>query len=144
MTIVETVFVVSTVFNVLCMFLVFVVFANMIKIKTLIEQMHMGLGGVVGKVVAIEQTTNKMAQSFTEFIKMAEAVVDRMDDDERISSIYKTSDGKFSARTLDELINKIRSSGEESEYFSSDELDKLKNLFSEDEDLFDDEDDENS
>ncbi len=144
MTIVETVFVVSTVFNVLCMFLIFVVFANMIKIKTLIEQMHMGLGGVVGKVVAIEQTTNKMAQSFTEFIKMAEAVVDRMDDDERISSIYKTSDGKFSARTLDELINKIRSSGEESEYFSSDELDKLKNLFSEDEDLFDDEDDENS
>jgi hypothetical protein len=142
MTIVETVFVVSTVFNVLCMFLIFVVFANMIKIKTLIEQMHMGLGGVVGKVVAIEQTTNKMAQSFTEFIKMAEAVVDRMDDDERISSIYKTSDGKFSARTLDELINKIRSSGEESEYFSSDELDKLKNLFSEDEDLFDDEDDE--
>jgi hypothetical protein len=144
MTIVETVFVVSTVFNVLCMVLIFVVFANMIKIKTLIEQMHMGLGGVVGKVVAIEQTTNKMAQSFTEFIKMAEAVVDRMDDDERISSIYKTSDGKFSARTLDELINKIRSSGEESEYFSSDELDKLKNLFSEDEDLFDDEDDENS
>lgn len=144
MTIVETVFIVSTVFNVLCIFLIFVVFANMIKIKTLIEQMHMGLGGVVGKVVAIEQTTNKMAQSFTEFIKMAEAVVDRMDDDEKISSIYKTSDGKFSARTLDELINKIRSSGEESEYFSSDELDKLKNLFSEDEDLFDDEDDENS
>jgi len=144
MTIVETVFVVSTVFNVLCMFLVFVVFANMIKIKTLIEQMHMGLGGVVGKVVAIEQTTNKMAQGFTDFIKMTETLVDRIDDDDRVSSIYKTSDGKFSAKTLDELINKIRDSGDESEYFSSDELDKLKNLFSEDEDLFDNEDDEDS
>lgn len=144
MTTVETVFVVSTVFNVLCMFLVFVVFANMIKIKTLIEQMHMGLGGVVGKVVAIEQTTNKMAQGFTDFIKMTETLVDRIDDDDRVSSIYKTSDGKFSAKTLDELINKIRDSGDESEYFSSDELDKLKNLFSEDEDLFDNEDDEDS
>jgi len=144
MTIVETVFVVSTVFNVLCMFLVFVVFANMIKIKTLIEQIHMGLGGVVGKVVTIEQTTNKMAQGFTDFIKMTETLVDRIDDDDRVSSIYKTSDGKFSAKTLDELINKIRDSGDESEYFSSDELDKLKNLFSEDEDLFDNEDDEDS
>lgn len=144
MTIVETVFVVSTVFNFLCMFLVFIVFANMIKIKTLIEQMHVGLGAVATKVIGIEQTTAKMAQGFTDFIRMTETVMDRLEDDDRVSQIYKTSDGKFSAKTLDELINKIRDSGEESEYFSADELDKLKNLFSEDEDLFDAEDDEDS
>jgi ATP-dependent Zn protease len=111
-----------------------VVFANLIKIKTLIEQMHVGLGGIVSKIMFIEQTTSKMAQGFTEFIQMTEGMVDQIDDTRKFGQIYKTSDGKYSAKTLDELIDKIKNSGEESEYFSDDEISKLKNLFEQDED----------
>lgn len=145
MTIIETVFVVSSVLNFIAMFLVFVTFANIIKIKTLIEQLHAGVGNMIGKVVSIEQLVGKLSHGFTEFIEMTEGMVDQIDDTRKFSQIYRTSDGKYSAKTLDELINKIKNSGDESEYFSDDEISRLKKLFEQDDDdTFDDEEDEDS
>lgn len=142
MTIVETVFVVCSVINVLMLFLVFYLVVNILHMKTYINQIHLGLGNAVGRLVGIEQNVLKLGNSFTEFIKMTEGMVDRMTDDMQINQVYRTSDGKFSAKTLDELINKIRKSGDESEYFSDEEMDKLKNLFEQDEDSFDEDDED--
>lgn len=144
MTIIETVFVVSSVLNFITIFLVFTTFTNIIKIKTLIEQMHVGVAGVLGRVVSVEQLTAKLSQGFTEFIQMTEGMVDQIEDTRRFGQIYRTSDGKYSAKTLDELINKIKNNGDEGEYFSDDELNKLKNLFEQDADDTFDEDDEDS
>lgn len=139
MTIVETVFVVSAALSTIQLLLVFVLFTNFISVKIQIQQIHNGLGAVLNKLVGLEQTTGKMAVGFTEFIKMTEDIVDRVDDT-RFGQIYKTSDGKYSAQSLDELINKIKNDGNQTEYFSDEELTKLRRLFEEDDD-FDDEDD---
>jgi hypothetical protein len=134
MTIIEVVFVVSSIFNLLSIFLVFAVFANLIRIKTLVEQTHVGVGNVLGRVLGVEQSVSKISQGFTEFIQMTEGMVDRLDDDGKFNQIYKTTDGRYSAKTLDELINKIKNDGEETEYFSDTDINKLKSLFEQDDD----------
>lgn len=139
MTIVETVLVVSAVINVIQLLLVFVLFINSMSVKLQVQQMHAGLGNALSKLFGLEQITNKMATGFADFIKITEDLVDRVDEP-RIGQVYRTSDGKYSARTLDELIGKIKNDKNETEYFSDDELNNLRRLFEEDDDDFDDED----
>jgi hypothetical protein len=142
MTIIETVFVVSSVINVLLLLLVFYLVVNILHMKTYINQMHVGLGNIVGRIVGIEQSVMRLGVGFTDFIKTTEHMIDKMTDELHIGQIYRTSDGKFSAKSLDELINKIRQNGDETEYFSDDELNKLKNLFEQDDDSFDEDDED--
>lgn len=140
MTIVETVLVASSVINIILLVLVFVMYANFLSAKIQIQQMHNGLATTLNKLFHLEQVISKMAVGFTEFIKMTEDVVDRMDDG-RIGQVYRTTDGKYSAKSLDELINKIKDDGNETDYFSDDEMKNLRSLFEEDEEDLDNEDD---
>jgi hypothetical protein len=133
MTIVETVLVVSAVLNVIQLLLIFVLFTNFMSIKIQIQQMHTGLGVALNKLIGLEQVTSKMAASFTDFIKITEDLVDKSDD-MRIGHLYRTSDGKYSAKSVDELIDKIKNDGNQSEYFSDEEINKLRSLFEEDDD----------
>jgi hypothetical protein len=55
--------------------------------------------------------------------------------------LYKTADGKYTGRSVDELINKIKKDGNSDEYFTDDELDKLKKMFDPDDDTNEDEED---
>jgi len=142
MTIIETVFVVSSVINVLLLFLVFYLVVNIVQMKTYINQMHLGLGNIVGRILGIEQGVIRLGTGFTDFIKTTEDMIDKMTDELQIGQIYRTTDGKYSAKSLDELINKIKQSGDDTEYFSDDELNKLKNLFEQDDDSFDEDDED--
>lgn len=142
MTIIETVFVVSSAINILLFFLVFYLVISIVQMKTYINQMHLGLGNLVGRIVGIEQGVMRLGSGFTDFIKTTEDMIDKMTDEMHVSQIYRTMDGKYSAKSLDELINKIKKSGDDSEYFSDDEIDKLKNLFEQDDDSFDEEDED--
>lgn len=138
MTILETVVVVSAVINVILLICVFYLVITISHITTFINQMHAGLANVVTRLFGMEQMVNKLGAGFTRFIQMTEGMLERISDDGEVGRVYRTTDGKFSARTLDELIAKIKESGEETEYFSDEELNKLKKLFEED-DSFDDE-----
>jgi hypothetical protein len=53
--------------------------------------------------------------------------------------LYKTTDGKYSAHTVDELIEKIKKDGAGDDYFDEEELDKLKRLFDTEDDDSDNE-----
>ena len=140
MTIVETVLVASSVINVILLVLVFVLYINFLSVKLHVNQIFNGVATVLNKLVHLEQVTGKMAAGFTEFIKMTEDMVDRMDDG-RAGQVYRTTDGKYSAKSLDELINKIKDDGSETDYFSDDEMKNLRSLFEEDEEDLDNEDD---
>jgi len=142
MTIIETVFVVASVINILLLLLVFYLVINIVQMKTYINQMHLGLGNVVGRILGIEQSVMRLGTGFTDFIKTTEDMIDKMTDELQVNQIYRTMDGKYSAKSLDELINKIKQSGENADYFSDDELNKLKNLFEQDDDSFDEDDED--
>ncbi len=77
---------------------------------------------------------------FSEFIRLTENVVDTVNGSNS-KVMYKTTDGKYTARTVDELIEKIKRDGNTDEYFTDDELDKLKKMFDPDDDFNDEEED---
>jgi hypothetical protein len=66
-----------------------------------------------------------------------EDVVDKFEHISGGRGMYKTTDGKYTARSLEELIYKIKQDDAEDLYFSKDELDNLKKMFEEslDEDI---------
>jgi hypothetical protein len=114
-------------------------YTNLISAKVLINQMHVGMASVLGKVISLELVVSKMAAGFTEVVNVTEDALDRMSGNS--TQIYKTRDGKYNARSLDELLEKIREAGAESEYFSDSDIDKLRDMFEEEEDEDEDEDD---
>jgi hypothetical protein len=140
MSIAETVFIVSSVINVLLLVLVFIMYTNLLSMKTYITQLHTGTSTILNKIFIMDQTVNRLAVGFTEFINTTEALVDRIDGDGVGNTLYRTGDGKYSAKSLEELIEKISRTGSETEYFSDDELNKLRKMFeTEDSDNFEDE-----
>jgi hypothetical protein len=90
----------------------------------------------ISKIFAIEQLIAKMANGFTELIDMTGNMVDGSYN----KILYKTADGRYTGSTVDELISNIKKDGELDEYFTDDELDKLKKLFETD-DTFDEDED---
>lgn len=134
MSITEVIFVVTSVINVLTILLTFTVFVNTLQTKNQVNQIYQSMSTVLMKLFAIEQMTSKIGNSFAEFIKLTEDAFDA-----KSPMLYKTTDGKYSAKTIDELIDKIKNDDASDEYFDEEELDKLKRLFDNDEDLDDEE-----
>lgn len=108
--------------------------------KLQVQQIHVGLSTTLSKIFSIEQILSKIGNSFTEFIQLTENMVDGVGGPMN-KVLYKTTDGKYAARTIDELIEKIKKDGNGDEYFSDEELDKLKKMFDPEDDF--DEEDEN-
>jgi len=145
MSVFETVVVVIGIMNVLLLILTFLMYTNLISAKVHINQMHVGMASILGKVISLESVTAKMAAGFTEVVGLTEDMIGRMDipSGGYSNQVYKTKDGKYTAKTLDELLNKIKEDDAESEYFSDADLDKLRDLFENDDEEDDTLDDEN-
>ena len=130
----ETVVVVIGVINILLLTLTFLTYTSLISAKVHINQMHVGMATILGKVMSLEVVTSKMAAGFTEVIALTEDMISRteMRSGGYSAQLFKTKDGKYTAKTLDELLNKIKEDDAESEYFSDSDLDKLRELFGDD------------
>lgn len=136
MSIITTVLIVSAVINVFCIILAFLMYTHMLNFKNQMQQLHSGMSTALTKLFTVEHMMTRMGNGFTEFIRLAETAMDQMGNGK---TIYKTSDGKFTAKTIEELIDKIKKDGSTEDYFSDEELDKLKRLFDNEDDDFDDE-----
>ena len=102
--------------------------------------MYVGLTTTVTKIFGIEQMLVKIGDGFKDFIRLTETMVDQvMGQNNR--ALYKTMDGKYTARTIDELIDKIKKDGKSDMYFNDEELDKLKKMFEPEDDFDEDEED---
>jgi hypothetical protein len=132
----ETVVIVMGIVNILVLLLTFLMYTHFISAKVHISQMHVGMSSLLGKVMSLEIVTAKMAAGFTEVIALTEDVIGRLDmpTGGYSTQVYKTKDGKYTAKSLDELLNKIREDEAESEYFSDTEIDKLRDMFDDDDD----------
>jgi hypothetical protein len=144
MSVFETVVIVIGVMNVLLFILTFLMYTHLVTAKVHISQMHVGMSSILGKVMSLEMVTSKMAAGFTEVVNLTEDMLGKMDIPGGYSAqVYKTKDGKYTAKSLDELLDKIREAEVESEYFSDIEIDKLRDMFDgndeDDEDTLDDE-----
>lgn len=145
MDIATIVTILSGVINIFLLVLLFLTYTNLISIKIYINQLHTGMASMLGKLLSVEQMVNKLGMSFTEFINTTGDMIDKfalMQTSGHSGSVYKTTDGKFTAASIDDLLNKIKKAGSESDYFSDDELNKLKKMFDSDDDYLDDEDDD--
>lgn len=123
----EWVFVVLAVVNVISLVLIFIMYHNMISMKIHVTQMHTGMSAILGRVMNLEQLLARVSNGFTELITSTESLIDRIDSPS--GQLFKTTDGKYMASSLDELINKMKGDKKDSEYFSDEEINKLRNLF---------------
>ena len=144
MSVIEAVVVISAVLNILLIVLVFLMYTSLISMKMQINQMHIGMSTMLSKLLMLENITARIGTGFTEFIDATGDMLEKIEFMINGPSrrVYKTSDGKFVAGSVDELMNKIKGSDSAGEYFSEDEINKLRNLFEEnDEDEDEDNDD---
>ena len=145
MSVFETVVIVIGIMNMLLLILTFLMYTHLVSAKVHISQMHIGMSSILGKVMSLEVVTSKMAAGFTEVVTLTEDIIGRLElpSGGYSNQVYKTKDGKYTAKSLDELLDKIREDEAESEYFSDTEIDKLRDMFEgddeDDEDTLDDE-----
>lgn len=94
------------------------------------------LQAVVNRQQMQEAYLQKLGNSFTEFTNMVGNLFEKLGEGfgPRYSREYRTMDGKFTARSLEELLGKIKDSGEENNYMSNDELDNLRKMFDDEDD----------
>lgn len=136
MTITDVVLVASGVVNVICLFLVFHSYGILQSMKNHVEQFHAGLGNILGRILRIEQGVQRLGDGFTEFINATGNLVEKLDsmNQMKMGQMYRTVDGKYMGASLEDLISKIRRDKAEGQYFSDEELDKLRNLFEDNDD----------
>ena len=135
MSTVELVVVVTAVVSVLSLILNFIMYGFISSMRVQTTQMHVGLGSMLGKIMGIEQTLVKLSNGFSEFIDVTGDLLDRMNGASGSNGLaYRTADGKYTAHTLEELIAKIKSDSADGEYFTDDDITKLRHMFEEDDD----------
>lgn len=136
MNVTETVLIGLAIINALLLILAFLTYINTLGLKFYLTQVHTGLSSVLVKLHSLEQFSQKLGNSFNEFIQVVEGMMEKMDEAMQMKrgQIYKTMDGKYTAGSIEELIEKIRNNNEEEDYFSEEEMEKLRNLFETDDD----------
>lgn len=150
MTIVDVVLIVIGVLNILFMTFMMSLIKDVVSIKLLITQLHTATSSLASRSINQELAVNKLGQGFSEFVNLATTMIDKIETmvvgGGTIGGgrIYRTTDGRFTATSLDDLMNKIKNAGKEEDYtpLTQDDMDKLKNLFEqsdedEDEDNYD-------
>lgn len=128
------VLIILLVVNVIMLFMNMSVYRDNHSIKLLIGQMHGALGNAIGRIQAQEMYLQKLGNAFSEFTEITERIAERLENDNirNVSmGMFRTIDGRYSASSLEKLIEKIKKDGNENEYLSEDELDGLKKLFDE-------------
>lgn len=144
-SIIEVVFIVSALLNLLSFILVFLMYTHLLSIKNTVNQLREGVGTTLMRMMNLESLLSKIGGTLTEFINTTGDLIDKISVVGMIggsTKIYKTSDGKFTASSIEDLMNQVRGSKKDSEYFSDDEIERLKNMFNVDDDDMEDDDDE--
>lgn len=147
MELLKIILVTSTVINFVLLFLILSMYKDNNAQKLLISQMHTALGTAIGKLHMQEMYLQKLGSAFSDFTDLMDGVVEKLNNPmaqffNEKSALYKTLDGKYTATTIEDLIEKIKNDGMEDKYLSEDEIDNLRRMFESDDDL-DDEDDFN-
>lgn len=141
----ELVLTVLIVVNIITLILTFLIYTSLLTMKTHIAQMHSGMGTILSRIINTEQLVAKLGSGFTEFINVTGEVVDKlssvMTGTTKFGQIYRTADGKYVASSLEELVEKIKNDSSESDYFTQEEIDRLKKLFEQDDDSLSENDD---
>lgn len=139
--------VVLGIINLMLLFFVFTLFKDNSALKLLVTQMHVGLGNLTGRIINQESYLQKVGTTFSEFTGIMEELVDKFDNspftfnpNSKMGMMYRTLDGKYAAASLEDLINKIKRDGNETEYLSTEELDDLRKMFETSDDPFNDDD----
>jgi predicted transcriptional regulator len=123
---IEMVITALLVINIFVVLLLFFTQRDVQNIKLLNQQTHAAMGTLVGRLLVVEQHTAKISQSMVELMNFAEHIMDNFEVD--ITSEYRTPDGKYSARSIDELMEKIKTD-ETKNKPSDDFMNDLRNLF---------------
>lgn len=113
--------------------------------KLLVTQMHTALGTLSGRLAEQSAYLQKVGNAMTEFTNVMDNAVENMSrmpmgPGGQMGMLYRTLDGKYSAQSLEDLIDKIKKDGAEENYLSEDEINGLRKLF--EDKLFEDNDEE--
>jgi hypothetical protein len=132
----EWVILISTLINVLLLFLVYSMHNKVLTGAVHTQNLLNGISSMVHRMAVLEHNLHKLSSAFTDFVDATGSLVDKiqMMNNMTMEGMYRTMDGRYSARTIEELINKIRKDNNESTYFNEDELDKLRQMFSDNDD----------
>ena len=144
MNIILIILTVISIVNFILLFLMLSVYKENNVQQLLINQMHVAMGNIVGKLHVQEIYIQKLGSTLSEFTNLMDSVIDRLDTplsqlfNGKGGALYKTIDGKYTAGSLEDLVDKLKGDGVEDKYLSDDELTELRNMFEIPEDDSDD------
>lgn len=133
MNIILPILVLLAIFNGITLVLLFKLYSDNVAMKIYISQIHDGLGTVVGRISQLEHVVGRIGAAFEEFTNASTKMIDTFMSSKG-RALFRTTDGRYTATSLEELLQKIKNDDKESEYFSDDEVNKLRDLFENDED----------
>jgi hypothetical protein len=139
----QMVLVALTIFNVLILVLVFMMYVMVLNIKYQINQMHSAMTSIVTKLLGMEQVLSKVVTALSDLTEVNSEVFDQISmnfGEGAIGNVYRTMDGRYSSETLEGLIDKIKGDGKEKDYLT-DNMDQLRELFESEDDIFDEDED---
>lgn len=146
-----SVLIVVGIVNIILLFINLSVYRDVSNFKLLLSQAHAGIAGLSQKLNSQENFLNRLGSAFSDLTNSLESMSEKfqfmLESGPRMGSMYRTIDGKYSASSLEDLLNKIKDDNVEEKYLSSDEMDALRKLFHKeemenDEDIQDDDDDD--
>jgi hypothetical protein len=135
----QMVLVALTIFNVLILGLVFMTYVMTLNTKYQINQIHAAMTTIITKMLAMEQVLGKVTNAFTDFTEMSSEMFEQIAmnfGEPTGGNLYKTMDGKYSATSLEGLVDKIKKDGREKDYLAED-MERLRELFESEDDMFD-------
>jgi hypothetical protein len=134
----QMVLVALTIFNVLILVLVFMMYVMMLNTKYQINQIHSAMTSIVTKLLGMEQVLGKVVTALSDLTEVNSEVFDQISmnfGEGAIGNVYRTMDGRYSSDTLEGLIDKIKRDGKEKDYLT-DNMDQLRELFESEDDIF--------
>jgi hypothetical protein len=141
---IETFLVATSLLVVIIACLVFIMYNMILNLKNKTEQQQIVIASLLKSSIGVEQAVSKLITVFTDFTESMDEAIDQIIMNfvpPPGRTMYSTSDGKHSAPSIEGLMNKIKNSGDEKKYIMED-MDKLRNMFETESDLFDDLDEE--
>lgn len=139
----QMVLVALTIFNVLILGLVFMIYVMMLNTKYQINQIHAAMTTIVTKLLGMEQVLGKVVNALSDLTEVNSEVFDQISmnfGEGAMGNVYRTMDGKYSSNTLEGLVDKIKKDGKEKDYLTED-MDQLRELFESEDDIFGEDDD---
>jgi hypothetical protein len=144
MNLFEVMLVVVAVLSLITFQFLFTMYKDLSRMHTYAKQTQEMQVGILTHLRGIETVLGKVVAGFTEMVATSEDLMDSIRVDSMLAGpkVYQTTDGKYVAKSMNELLDKIKQDNQETKYFSEEEIHNLKKMFSEDETTFFDDSDE--